>query len=135
MLRSTPACWLLLASLAFVGACGGGSSGPSASPDPTPAPPANPPGNPPGSNVANISWFAPSTRLDGSPLDNLTGYRVYYGTSYLNLPRTRIEINNPSAVTWSVTGLSAGTWYFAVTAFDGNGYESSFSNIVSMTFP
>jgi hypothetical protein len=32
-----------------------------------------------------------------------------------------------------VTGLSAGTWYFAVTAYDIDGNESDFSNEVSTT--
>ena len=135
-LCSTAARCALLLSLAAIGGCGGGSAGPSAPSSPPPAPPASPPPpSPPVSHDADVRWFAPTTRLDGSPIDNLIGYRVYYGTSYLNLPHTRIEISNPSAVTWKVTDLSSGTWYFAVTAFDASGYESSFSNIVSLTFP
>jgi hypothetical protein len=73
--------------------------------------------------------------MNGAPLNDLSGYRVYYGTSHAELPRTRIEVNNPSAITWTVTGLAPGTWYFAVTAIDGSGDESSFSNIVSKTIP
>jgi hypothetical protein len=99
------------------------------------APPASPLPDPPSSHSANVSWFAPTTRLNGSPLDDFFGYRLYYGTSYVNLPRSSIEIVNPSAITWTVTGLGSGTWYFTVTAYDGSGYESSFSNIVSLTFP
>ena len=134
----TAAHCVLLLSLATIGGCGGGASGQSAPSSPSPAPPAStppPPPNPPASHSANVRWFAPTSRLDGLPIVNLTGYRLYYGTSYLNLPQTRIEISNPSAVTGQVTGLASGTWYFAVTAFDASGYESSFSNIVSLTFP
>lgn len=121
--------WLTLLAILAIGACGGGSGS-----DGPPSPP-NPPPNPPATYIAKVSWYAPTTRLNGSSIDNLTGYRVYYGTSYLNLPLTRIEINNPSAITWTVSELGAGTWYFAVTAIDGGGYESSFSNIVAKTFP
>ncbi len=136
MRGSTAARWALLLSLLALGGCGGGSGGSSApSIPPVSAPSPAPPSTPPASYSANISWFAPAIRLNGLPIDNLAGYRLYYGTSYLNLPQTSIEINNPSAVTATVTGLAGGTWYFAVTAVDGNGYESSFSNIVSRTFP
>jgi hypothetical protein len=93
------------------------------------------PSSPPTSNNVSLGWRAPATRVDGSVIDSLVGFRVYYGTTYLNLPRTWIEVNNPSAVTWTITGLAQGTWYFAVTAIDRDSRESSFSSIVSMTFP
>jgi hypothetical protein len=82
-----------------------------------------------------LSWFPPTTYRNGSPLTDLAGFRVYHGTSHLNLPGTMIEIANPSAITWTVSGLSPGTWYFAVTAFDSYGHESGFSEIVSKTIP
>lgn len=72
-------------------------------------------------------------REDGTPLDNLAGFRIYYGTSHQTLRRTSIEIRNPSAITWTVTNLEPGTWLFAVTAFDQHGLESDLSNIASKT--
>lgn len=62
---------------------------------------------------------------------NLAGYRVYYGTAsgvYNQARGTGI----PVAVTnYTVTGLTAGTWYFAVTAYDTLTNESPYSNEVS----
>lgn len=91
---------LLLASVLLVGACGGGSGGSSSASNPTAGTP-------------------PTKRQDGSPLDDRAGYRVYYGTSYVSLPFSRIGIGNSSAV----------------TVIDSAGRESSFSRIVSVTFP
>jgi hypothetical protein len=67
---------------------------------------------------------------------NLAGYRVYYGTA----PRTyRQPIGkgtevNVNTTTYTVTGLTNGTWYFAATAFDSSGGESLYSNEVSKSF-
>jgi hypothetical protein len=61
---------------------------------------------------------------------NITGYRVYVGNSSRNYG-TSIQIGIQT--TYTVTGLTDGTYYFAVTAFDGNGNESDFSNEVSKT--
>jgi len=71
-------------------------------------------------------------RTDGSPLDNLAGYRIYYDTRQTGF-RNRIDLNNPSAITWTVTGLTSGTWYFAMTAIDSQGLESDYTNPVSKT--
>jgi hypothetical protein len=70
-----------------------------------------------------LEWD-PNTETD------LTGYKVYYGTS----SRT---YSTPIAAgllsTYTVTGLAPGTYYFAVTAFNADGMESAFSNEVSTT--
>jgi hypothetical protein len=44
-----------------------------------------------------------------------------------------IDIANASAVSYTVTELSAGTWYFAVSAYTTSGVESSLSNVGSKT--
>ena len=33
----------------------------------------------PATGTALLTWNAPLTRTDGSPFDNLLGYRIYYG--------------------------------------------------------
>jgi len=80
--------------------------------------------------TAALSWAAPTTNTDGTPLTNLAGYKVYYGTSSGNYGA---PVNIGSQTSYSVTGLNAGTYYFAVTAYDGSGNESSFSNEVTKT--
>ncbi len=79
-----------------------------------------------------LSWTPPVTRTDGSTLTNLAGYRVYYGTSSGALTQ-RIVIGNPSVSTWLVENLTPGTWWFAVTAVDAAGLESSRAGPVSAT--
>ena len=79
-----------------------------------------------------LAWIAPTSRVDGSPLQNLAGYRIYYGTNASGLLR-EVQIDNPSAITWTITGLSPGNWYFVVTAVDADGLESAYSNMASKT--
>lgn len=85
---------------------------------------------PPPTGTALLSWEAPSTRTDGSPLNNLLGYRIKYGVMPNRLP-CQIEIRDPELTTWKVTGLSSGTWYFAVVSFDSGFVESDLSGVVS----
>ena len=69
----------------------------------------------------SLSW-GPSV----SP--NITGYNVYLGNSSRTYG-TPISVGNQTAYT--VSGLSSGAYYFAVTAIDVNGSESEFSNEIS----
>jgi fibronectin type 3 domain-containing protein len=65
---------------------------------------------------------------DPSAEADVVGYKVYYGTA----TRTYSSpIPLGLQTSYTVTGLAAGTYYFAVTAFDGDGLESAFSNEVS----
>jgi hypothetical protein len=79
---------------------------------------------------ARLSWTAPTQRTDGTPLTNLAGYRVLWGTAPRTYTRQHV-INNPATREWQVTGLTAGTWYFAVTALDATGLESAYSGEAS----
>ncbi len=70
-----------------------------------------------------LQWD-PNTETD------LAGYKVYYGTA----SRTYgAPVTIGLQTTYTVTGLTAGTYYFAVTAFNTAGLESGFSNEVSTT--
>lgn len=79
---------------------------------------------------ATLSWTAPTENTDGSTLSNLTGYRIRYGTSAAALTQT-IVIDNASVTTYVVDNLSPATWYFAVTAVNSQGAESSNSNVAN----
>jgi hypothetical protein len=59
---------------------------------------------------------------------NLAGYKIYYGTAP-GVYGTPITIGTQA--TYTVTGLPAGTYYFAVTAYNTEGLESGYSNEVS----
>jgi len=78
-----------------------------------------------------LSWTAPSTNTDGSPLDDLSGYKVYYGTSSHNYTSTT-DVGNTTTV--ELTGLTDGnTYYFSVIAYNTSGIESPLSSEVSTT--
>jgi hypothetical protein len=98
-------------------------STPATSPSPSPSP---------GTGTATLSWTPPTARSDGSVLTNLAGYRIRYGTSPGELANV-IEITNPGLATYVVENLSPGTYYFAVSAYDGDGEESDPSTPVSKT--
>ncbi len=78
---------------------------------------------------ATLSWTAPTARTDGSPLTNLTGYKIVYGRMS-GIYDYQIDINNPGVLTYVVENLVSGDWYFALTAYDSEGIESDRSNEV-----
>jgi hypothetical protein len=83
---------------------------------------------------ATLSWTPPTQNTDGSTLTNLTGYRVVYGRSSTSLDQI-VQIANAGASAYTVTGLSSGTWYFAVKAYNSAGAESNVSNVGTKAIP
>jgi len=81
------------------------------------------------SGQATLSWDPPTTNADGTPLTDLEGYKVYYGTLSGNYSQN-IDAGN---VTTYTANLSDGTYYFAVTAYDTSRNESDYSNEVNKT--
>ena len=76
-----------------------------------------------------LSWGAPTTRTDGSPLTDLTGYKIFYGRMS-GIYDYQVDINNPGVLSYVVENLVSGNWYFALTAYDSQGIESDRSNEV-----
>lgn len=85
------------------------------------------------SRTATVRWMPPTETSSGAELTDLAGYRVYYGQATFRLDRW-VTLNSPNETSAVITGLSAGTWYFAVTAFTSQGAESSMSSVVSKRF-
>ena len=86
----------------------------------------------------DLSWNAPTTNADGSPLTDLASYRVYYGTSAspcLGSTFQTVLSSSPTGggvVTYRLTGVQTGTTYFVqVTALDTSGNQSACSNQAS----
>lgn len=73
-----------------------------------------------------LSWVAPTQNADGSPLTNLAGYKIFYGTSSRNYDH-EIHINNPSMTTYVVDNLVPDTYFFAAKSFNTSGVESTWS--------
>ena len=83
------------------------------------------------SNLVTLSWDAPTTNADGTPLTDLAGYKVYYG-NYSGKYSQNIDVGN--VPTYTVDNLTDGlTYYFSITAYDTSGNESRYSNEVSRT--
>lgn len=72
--------------------------------------------------VATLRWEAPPSKLDGSPLDDLAGYRILYGRNADDLDQS-VLINDPAVTTYEFTSLAKGVWYFAVVAVNSGGLE------------
>jgi hypothetical protein len=79
----------------------------------------------------SLEWVAPTTRTDGSALDmsEIGGYKVYMGTSDDNLEQV-VDLADSSISDYVVEDLATGDYYFAVTTYDTEGNESSYSNVV-----
>jgi Putative Ig domain./Fibronectin type III domain. len=83
---------------------------------------------------ATLSWTPPTQNDDGSTLTDLAGFRIQYGSSPSALTQT-IQVANAGVATYVVTGLTSGSWYFTVRAYNTSGAESANSAVVSKTIP
>jgi len=79
---------------------------------------------------ATVSWTAPTQNTDDTPLTNLAGYRIAYGTSPTNLDQF-VTVENPGLTSYTVQNLSVGLWYFGVYAINSAGDSSDLSNVAS----
>jgi hypothetical protein len=81
---------------------------------------------------ATVNWTPPTANTDGSALTDLASYRVAYGRAADALSQTA-TVSNAGLSSFTVEGLSQGTWYFAVIAVNALGVESELSNVASKT--
>ncbi len=88
------------------------------------------PGGPGSPGSATLSWYPPTENGDGSYLEDLAGYRIYYGRSAKKLDRA-ITIDNPGLTRYVVENLSPARWHFAMTSVNSRGVESKRSETVS----
>ena len=81
---------------------------------------------------ATLSWQPPTENADGSPLTNLAGYVIRYGTKSDTLT-LEVKISNPGITTAMIEDLAPATWYFTVSAYTSTGVESLPSAVGSKT--
>jgi hypothetical protein len=86
-----------------------------------------------GASSVSLAWQAPTENSDGSPLTDLKGYKIHYGTKSLTYSAA-ISVDNPTLTRYMVSSLPAGKYYFAVAAYNSHGLESTLSEEVSATF-
>lgn len=121
---------------ALLSGCGGGSSG-------TESAGASTSGSGGGSvgegasgvRTAVLSWNAPLTRVNGEsiPMGELDRYVIRYGQDTDNLTE-EVVVTNAQAqaeMSYEITGLEDGTWYFTIQVQDTSGLISEPSDVVS----
>ena len=80
--------------------------------------------------VASLRWETPSSKFDGSPLDDLAGYRILYGRNSDDLDHS-VFISDPATTSYRIDSLANGVWYFAVVAVSAGGLEGPPTTIAS----
>lgn len=88
----------------------------------------------PATGSATLTWVAPTVNADGTPLSDLAGYYIRYGTSSTSYSNN-VRVVDPSIQTYTVQSLASGTYFFAVAAFDTSDNASVNSNQVSKAIP
>jgi hypothetical protein len=68
--------------------------------------------------------------VDGSPLDDLAGYRILYGRSDDDLDKS-VLIDSATTTSYEFNTLSRGIWYFSVVAVSACGLEGPPTSISS----
>jgi hypothetical protein len=98
------------------------------SPAPTPAP------MPITITNGSVYWVIPIINTDGTPLTDLKGFIIYWGTSSKSyLFRYSIMGSTVNSMRLNSFLIDPGTYYLSVTAFDSLGAESSKSPEVTFT--
>jgi hypothetical protein len=93
--------------------------------------PATPPTSSNNGSIA-FSWVPPTENSNGSPLTNLAGYKIHYGTASQDYSEV-VALNNPSLNRYVLDSLPSGTYYFAITAYNSAGVESTLSGEITAT--
>jgi Putative Ig domain len=89
-------------------------------------------GSAPSTASAVIDWIPPTKNTNGSPLTDLAGVRIYYGTSASNLSHM-VQISSSTQTSYTLGNLTAGTWYFGGASYTTTGAQSAMSQVVSMS--
>jgi hypothetical protein len=77
-----------------------------------------------------LFWEAPTDNTDGTSLNDLKGYKIYYGEksgTYTSV----LDVANPSLTTYVVQNLQSGTYYFALADYNSQGVESALTHEIS----
>jgi len=82
--------------------------------------------------AATLNWVPPTVNADGTPLTDLAGYTIRYGTNPGTLDQV-IEIKNPGITSYVVESLAPATWYFAISSVNSEGVESQTTGVAWTT--
>ena len=83
--------------------------------------------------AVTLTWKAPNANIDNTPINStLAGYRVVYGTAADKM-NTKLEVAGAAMTSIRVEDLTAGTYFFAVKAYNKDGVESDLSTVMWKT--
>lgn len=77
-----------------------------------------------------VTWQSPTQNTDGTPLTDLAGFRVYWGTARDSLTNS-VTLDNPGLSSYVLEQLTPATWYFALSAVNTAGVESPMSAVAT----
>lgn len=80
--------------------------------------------------AATLSWQPPTQNTDGTPLTDLAGFKIYWGTAPGEYPHS-LTVENPGITAYVVENLVPATYYFVATALNTGGAESEASNMAT----
>ncbi|MDH3431490.1 MAG: putative Ig domain-containing protein [Gammaproteobacteria bacterium] len=87
-----------------------------------------------GTFSTTLSWTPPTQNEDGTPLTDLAGYWIYWGTTPGSYPNST-RIDNPGISSYVVENLAPGTYEFVATSFNAAQVQSAYSNPATKTLP
>ena len=93
----------------------------------TTAPPTS---TPTSSSVVTLGWVAPTQNSNGTPITDLAGYKIHYGTASQDYTQV-VSITNPSLSRYVLDSLPSGTYYFAISSYNSKGLESPLSGEIT----
>ena len=76
-----------------------------------------------------LTWTPPTENSDGTPLGDLSGYVIYYGTLSGGLYTDSVRLDDPGLAIYLID-LPRDEWVFVITAVNSDGQESDFSDEV-----
>jgi len=74
-----------------------------------------------------VSWTPPTKNDDGSPLNDLAGYKIYYGTVSGEYNEV-IDVNSAGMTSYAIDGISPGTYFLVMTSVNSADVESAYSS-------
>lgn len=81
-----------------------------------------------GTGSVTLRWTPPTENVDGSKLDDLAGYRVYWRQANGPIDEA-VVIEDPSSTEFEIEDLPDGEWQAGVTAFTPGALESDLATV------
>jgi hypothetical protein len=82
------------------------------------------------STAVTLGWVAPTQNSNGTPITDLAGYKIHYGTASEDYTQV-VSITNPSLSRYVLDSLASGTYYFAISSYNSQGVESPLSGEIT----